>query len=212
MVSSTLCRFQEEDQMELLDLSELTDAVSVESQRSDPFMYDMIDRIRECDVPIEMTDLDVWSNYLNEQLYFMDKKVREFLKRTRYKRMVKDGYKTTSSIVFAWIYGRQPTPADGATCRMLNTLLKYYCTSYGGRTTFNGKPVYRVYHFSKFACNEKRPYSLKLRMEEANGTSNVFRAGPNHNVSKRTHGRRTDREDGKCEVERRCEGCGGDET
>lgn len=198
--------------MELLDLSELTDAVSLESQRSDPFMYDMVDMIRECDVPIEMTDLDVWSNYLNDELYFMDKKIREFLKKTRYKRMAKGGYRTTAQVVFSWIYGHYPAPEDGAKCRMVHMLLKYYCTSYTGQTTFHGKPVTRVYRFSKFSGNEKRPYSLKLRMEEANDTSNVFRAGPNHNVSKRTHGRRTDREDGKCEAERRCEGRGGDET
>ncbi len=186
--------------MELLDLSALTDAISNEGQQRDPEMDDVISRMRDDDameVPIELTDLDVWSNYMNDDLYEMDVKVREFLKRTRYQRLSKGGYRTTSSIVFAWIYGRQPEPRDGSVCRMLNTLLKYYCTSYTGRTTFKGKPVNRVYRFSKFSGNAKRPYSLKLRMEESNGKGDVFKAGPNSKVSKRTYGRRANRPDGE---------------
>ena len=185
--------------MDLLDLSALTDAISNEGQQRDPDVDDVVSRIRDddaLDVPIEFTDLDVWSNYMNDDLYEMDVKVREFLKKTRYQRQAKGGYKTTSSIVFAWIYGRQPEPKDGSVCRMLHKLLEYYCTSYTGRTTFQGKAVNRVYRFSKFSGNAKRPYSLKLRMEESNGSGDVFKAGPNHKVSKRTYGRRANRPDG----------------
>jgi len=186
--------------MDMLDLSALTEAISTERQRGDPDLDPIVDRLRDDDaleVPIELTDLELWSNYMNDDLYEMDVKVREFLKRTRYQRQAKGGYRTTASVVFAWIYGRQPEARDGAACRLLHKLLKYYCTSYTGATTFHGKPVTRVYRFSKFSGNAKRPYSLKLRMEEANGSGNVFKSGPNAGVDKRTHGRRADREDGE---------------
>ena len=184
----------------LLDTSELMHAVSTGRQRRDPEMEDIVARFRDDDaleVPIELTDMELWANYMNDDLYEMDVKVREFLKRTRYRRETsKDGYRTTVPAVFAWIYGRQPSPGDGSACRLLHALLKYYCTSYTGATTFHGKPVNRVYRFSRFSCNNKRPYSLRLRMEEAKGSNDVFRAGPGHKADKRTHGRRADRKDG----------------
>ena len=186
----------------MLDLSALTEAISTESQRGDPDVDSVVDRLKDDDaleIPIELTDLELWSNYMNDDLYEMDVKVREFLKKTRYQRQAKGGYRTTSSMVFAWIYGRQPEPRDGAACRLLHELLKYYCTSYTGKTTFHGKPVNRVYRFSKFSGNAKRPYSLKLRIEEARG-GNVFKSGPDSRVDKRTHGRRANRHDGEREA------------
>ena len=187
--------------MALLDTSELTRAISTERQRREPD-EGIIERFRtdsSLEVPIELTDLDLWGNYMNDDIYEMDVKVREFLKRTRYKRQSKNGYRTTASAVFAWIYGRQPEAADGAACRLLHALLRYYCTSYTGATTFHGKPVTRVYRFSKFSANGKRPYSLRLRLEEARGDvgESIFRDGPDSKVDKRTHGRRADREDGR---------------
>ena len=187
--------------MDMLDLSALTEAISTDRQRGDPDVDPIVDRLRDddaLDVPIELTDLECWANYMNDDLYEMDVKVREFLKRTRYQRQAKGGYRTTASVVFAWIYGRQPEARDGAACRLLHRLLKYYCTSYTGATTFHGKPVTRVYRFSRFSGNAKRPYSLKLRMEEATG-GNVFKSGPNSGADKRTYGRRANRPDGECE-------------
>ena len=185
--------------MDLLDFTKLTEAISSSSQRDDPFYDDVVEDLRgddSLDIPIEMTDLDVWANYMDEGIYFLDKKIREFLKKTRYKRESKDGYKTTAQVVFSWIFGRYPDPGDGSICRNIHTLLRYYCTRYTGRTTFNGKTVTCVYYFSKFSGNTKRPYSLKLRMEESDGTHNVFKHGPNHRADKRSHGRPADRKDG----------------
>ena len=200
----------------LLDTSALMGAVTNGSQRDDPMQRDIVDRLRDDDaleVPVELTDLDMWSNYINDDLYVMDKKVREFLKKTRYKRQEKNGYRTTASVVFAWIYGRQPEPRDGAACRLLHELLKYYCTSYTGATTYKGRPVSRVYRFTKFATNAKRPYSLRLRLEESDGKSGyVFRNGPNYRADKRSHGRRTDRGDGPRDAGRGGDGVGGDEA
>lgn len=179
--------------MSLMDTSELMNAIGGVSDEVDPDT-DIISRFRtdeSIEVPIELTDLDIWGNYTNDNLYVMDKKVREFFKKTRYKRQTKGGYRTTASIVFAWIFGRQPEPKDGHLFKMIHELLKYYCTSYTGSTTFKGKPVNRVYRFSKYAVSNKRPYSLRLRIEEAKdaNSSAIFRHGPGQDGDKRTHGR-----------------------
>lgn len=184
----------------MLDTSDLMDAIGAEKFGNKPEDQDVIERFRHdgmLDVPIELTDLDLWTNYINDDLYVMDVKVREFLKKTRYQRHKKGGYRTTASMVFAWIYGRQPSPADSAVCRMIHELLKYYCTSYTGKTTYNGKTVPRVYEFSKYATTNKRPYSLRLRLEEMDGSRNAFRAAGDGDREKRRHGRRKHSEDGK---------------
>lgn len=183
----------------MLDTSELYDAVGGNLRRNADHDEDIIARFRDedaLDVPIGITDLDIWANYVNDDLYVMDSKIRELLKKTRYQREKKGGYRTTASAVFAWIYGRRPEPGDGAACRMVHELLKYYCTSYTGATTYKGKKVQRVYEFSKYATVKKRPYSLKLRLEEADGRD-PFRAGTRDRVDKRRHGRREHREDGE---------------
>ena len=172
----------------MLDTSKLMEAVGGEPQEAS-----IIDRLRFDEslcVPVELTDADMWSNYINEDLYEMDKKVREFLKKTRYQRNKKGGYRTTASLVFAWIYGRQPVPADGAACKVLNEILKYYCTSYTGRTTYMGKTVPRVYEFSRYACDNRRPYSLKLRLEECDDGKDPWRGSPVDDSKKRRIGRR----------------------
>ena len=181
----------------MLDTSELMKAVGGEVQEPDD---DIINRLRFDDslnVPIELTDLDMWGNYINEDLYAMDKKVREFFEKTRYNRAKNNGYKTTASVIFAWIYGRQPRPEDGAACRMLHELLKYYCTSYTGATTYMGKKVSRVYEFSKYSVTHKRPYSLKLRLEESDAGKNPWRKSCVDDSKKRRRGRRKHSEDGE---------------
>lgn len=175
----------------MLDTSALFDAVG--GDRQDRPDESIVDRLRFDDslnVPIELTDADLWTNYINEDLYEMDKKVREFLKKTTWKRRKNNGYKTTASLVFAWIFGRQPEPGDGAACRMLHEILKYYCTSYNGPTTYMGKKVTRVYNFSKYAFENRRPYSLKLRLEESDGGKDPWRKSPVDDSGKQRHGRR----------------------
>lgn len=182
----------------MLDTSKLFEAVG--GDRVDQPDENIIDKLRFDDalnVPVELTDADLWINYINEDLYIMDKKVREFFSKTRYQREKKGHFKTTASLVFAWIYGRQPEAGDGAACRMLHELLKYYCTSYIGPTTYMGKKVSRVYEFSKYATTKKRPYSLKLRLEESKDGKNVWRLGNGANKEKRRHGRRKHSEAGE---------------
>ena len=181
----------------MLDTSELFEAVG--GNRQEQPDKDIIERFRlddSFDVPIELTDLELWANYINEDLYVMDKKLREFFKKTRYAREKKGGYKTTASVVFAWIYGRQPRAEDGAACRMLHELLRYYCTSFTGPTTFMGKKVTLVYEFSKYSTYNKRPYSLKLRLEECDDGKNPWRKRRDAGKAKRRNGRRKHSEDG----------------
>lgn len=182
----------------MLDTTELFDAVGGKPQEPEE---NIISRFRFDDslnVPIELTDADLWANYVNDDLYVMDKKIREFLKKTRYKRehSKKKMFRTTASLIFAWIYGRQPEASDGAACRMIHELLKYYCTSYTGTTTYMGKKVNRVYEFSRYATTNKRPYSLKLRLEESDGTKNIWRRSTVDNSKKRRKGRRSNSDDG----------------
>lgn len=181
----------------MLDASELFSAVGGDRQPEPE--KDVIERFRFDDslqVPIELTDLDLWSNYVNDDLYLMDRKLREFFAKTRKRREEKGGYRTTASAVFAWIYGRQPTAADGYACRMIHKLLEYYCTEYTGQTTYGGKKVSRVYRFSKYATRRKRPYSLRLRLEEAREGNDPWRKSPVAGKDKRARGRREHRADG----------------
>lgn len=180
----------------MLDSTELLVAIGGEVPEPEK---NVVERLRfedSLDVPIELTDAEVWANYVNDDLYVMDKKVREFLAKTRFAREKNGGYKTTASVVFAWIFGRKATPQDGAVCRVLNRLLEYYCTSFTGVTTFKGKKVPKVYKFSRYATKNKRPYSLRLRLEESNGTGKPFRKGPGSGKSKREQHRRADSSDG----------------
>lgn len=173
----------------MLDSSELLAAVGGEEPEPDK---DILERFRFDDslqIPIELTDLELWSNYINEDLYIMDKKIREFLKKIRWKQEQKGGYKTTASVMFAWIYGRKPTPSDGYATRIIHQLLRYYCTSFNGPTTFQGKKVSVVYKFSKYATRKKRPYSLRLRLEEAKDGQNIWRRSPISDEDKRVHSR-----------------------
>lgn len=181
----------------MLDVDELLVAVGGDAPEPDK---DILERFRFDDslqIPIELTDLELWSNYVNDDLYIMDKKIREFLKKIRWKQEQKGGYKTTASVMFAWIYGRQPTPADGYATRIIHQLLRYYCTSFNGPTTFQGKKVSMVYKFSKYATRNKRPYSLRLRLEEAEDGQNIWRRSPISDENKRIHGRRKHSNDGK---------------
>lgn len=176
----------------MLDSTELLLAIGGSVPDPDKNVLERLRFEDSLEVPIELTDAEVWGNYVNDDLYIMDKKIREFLSKTRFKREKNGGFKTTASIVFAWIFGRKPEPADGSVCRVVNKLLEYYCTSYTGATTFQGKRVSRVYKFSRYATKNKRPYSLRLRLEESNGEGKPFRRGPGSSKDKREHHRRTD--------------------
>ena len=152
----------------MLDISGLEGALHV---RRDEDREDIVERLRFDDalsVPIELTDEDMWSNYVNDDLYAMDVAVRGYLKKMRYVQERNKGFRTAAPLVFAYIFGRAPTSKDSAACRMLHMLLRYYCTDYTGKSTIGGQKFKVVYKFNRFAAKNKRPYSLRLRIEEAN--------------------------------------------
>lgn len=151
----------------MLDISALDGAMNVRRDDKD----DIVKRLRFDDalaVPIELTDEDMWSNYINGDLYAMDKALRAYLKKMRYVQERNKGFKTAVPLVFPYIFGRNPEPKDSAACRMLHELLRYYCTSYTGKSTIGGQKFNCVYKFNRYAAKNKRPYSLRLRLEEAN--------------------------------------------
>jgi hypothetical protein len=119
------------------------------------------------DLPHQLTDMDVWLNYCNDELYELDQAVRRILKKTRWKRQQSGSMKTAVPLMFLQIFGRSATPSDSRVCVMLHRLLKYYCTRYTGTSKIAGVRFTRVYHFSRYACNAKRPMSLRLRLEES---------------------------------------------
>lgn len=183
-----------------LDFDELFDVVGGNDQVPDEGIIERFRFDDALEVPKQLTDVELWGNYVNNDLYEMDKRVRGFLSDMRWNRRSKGGMKTTASLVFTHIFGRKPTPSDGHLFRWLHLLLKYYCTSYTGQTTFMGRKVNRVYKFSRFAATNKRPYSLRLRIEEMEEGANyaagaIWHKGPGQDRDKRGPGR-ADRKDG----------------
>lgn len=131
----------------------------------------VVDELRFDDaleIPRQMADVDVWNNYCNQRIYELDKMVRKYLQETRYKREKQHGMKTACPLLFAVLFGRKPGKSDTQVCRDLHILLRYYCTRHTGKSAIAGKRVVVVYHFSPYACRNKRPYSLRLRLEERN--------------------------------------------
>lgn len=126
---------------------------------------ELLEEAEGAQFPAQITDEATWANYCDEELYLLDKKVREYLKSMQWYSKSNNGFRTTAGLVFAWIFGRTPTAKDGAVCRKLNRLLNYYCTKVIGVTTINGKRVEKAYKFSSQGGQFKRPLSIKLRME-----------------------------------------------
>lgn len=154
-----------------LDISGLDDALRIDREPDGG----IIERLRfddALDVPIELTDEEMWSNYINDDLYEMDKALRRYFHKMRYVQERNKGFRTAVPLVFAYLFGRPPKPSDSYVCRMLHTLMKYYCTSYTGRSTIGGRRYERTYKFSRFCTKNRRPYSLRLRIEEANERGN----------------------------------------
>lgn len=138
----------------------------------------IVERLRfddALDVPHQLTDVDVWLNYCNDDLYNLDKAVRIVINKTRWSRKTKGYMKTAVPLMFMQIFGRRAEDRDSHVCKMMHRILEYYCTSFTGTTKIAGQRFNRVYYFSKYACRSKRPMSLRLRLEESNGSDNSFR-------------------------------------
>lgn len=130
----------------------------------------------EFDMPIALTDYELWQNYCDDELYDLDKALRKYLAKQKWRRRRDGGFKTSASLVFTYLFGRKPTQSDTRLTRKLNQLLRYYATRCSkGHARVNNKQYVRVYYFSKYASDNKRPYSLRLRMEEAEADGKGFR-------------------------------------
>lgn len=158
-----------------LDFDALNEVAQVDTEPDKT----IIERLRFDDaleVPHQLTDLDMWLNYCNDDLYHMDKAIRGYIKKSRWTRERRGQMKTALPLVFLALFGRKPEPSDSQACIMMHRLLVYYCTKYTGTSKISGQRFNRVYYFSKYAMRSKRPMSLRLRLEESNGSANSFRA------------------------------------
>lgn len=149
-----------------LDLVGFNKLVGVETDPDET----IIEQLRFDDaleIPHQLTDLDMWKNYTDDRLYELDKEVRAFINKSKYNVRRSRGYmKTAVPIVFMYIFGRAAGPEDSQICVILHRLLKYYATKVTGSTTLDRQRYTRVYYFSKYAMYGKRPYSIRLRLEE----------------------------------------------
>ena len=163
-----------------LDFTELTiEKLAEQTEREDYVTHNnrvqaLLDEHPGFEMPAGLTDAELWENYCDEELYLLEKKLREYFKSMASHAEHRGGYRTSCSLVFTWIFGKPPTPQDGAICRKLNRLLNFYAAKVTGETTINGKVVPKCYHISKYGTFKRRPLSVKLRMEvneEKNGQS-----------------------------------------
>ena len=154
-----------------LDFSELTiEKLAEQTEREEYVTHNnrvqaLLDEHPGFEMPAGLTDAELWENYCDEELYLLEKKLREYFKTMQYTAKNKGGYRTSCTLVFTWMFGRTPTPNDGAICRKLNRLLNFYAAKVTGETTINNKKVPRSYHISKYGTFNRRPLSVKLRME-----------------------------------------------
>ena len=170
-----------------LNFEELNALAGVSNEPDESF----IDSLRfdsELEIPMELTDLDVWANYCDDRLYELEKLVRDYFKRTRWKREQAKGQKTAVPLLFLHLFGRQPTAHDSQVCRYLHRILKYYSRSFTGETKINGKRVGRVYYFAPNCYRFKRPLSIRLRIEER-GEKNAFIKSPRNSEGKKSESR-----------------------
>lgn len=166
----------------------------------------IIERLRNesatFDVPWQLTDPQLWANYCDNDLYYLDKEVRRFLRKTTLHRQKQSkGQRTAVPLVFMWIFKRAPQPKDAQVCRKLHKLLSHYCTKWTGPSTINGVKYAKTYHFSQWSCKAtKRPYSLRLRLENLDdGKSpafNMYLTNDKRANAKRSKSRRGSQPDG----------------
>ncbi|MBQ0159318.1 MAG: hypothetical protein KBT28_01665 [Bacteroidales bacterium] len=154
-----------------LDFTELTiETLEKQTERDEYVTHhnrvqELLDANPGFQLPADLTDAELWENYCDEELYLLEKKLREYFLAMRSRSKSKNGYRTSCDLVFTWMFGRPPEAKDGALCKKLNRLLNFYAAKVTGATTINGKKIARCYHISKYGTFERRPLSVKLRME-----------------------------------------------
>lgn len=143
------------DTSELLDLAPCTETLADQSESGSL-----------CDSMLAgITDLKVWDNYTDDELYELDKAVRKWIKQTDVKKIYKGKIRTTAQLVFLWIFGRQPDQyKDTRIIKKLNTLLRYYSQKEIHQTKLDHRNARNVYEFGMNG-GHKMAYSIRLRLE-----------------------------------------------
>lgn len=155
-----------------LDFSELTiEKLAEQTERDDYVTHNnrvqaLLDEHPGFEMPVGLTDAELWENYCDEELYLLEKKLREYFKAQQSRAKNKNGYRTSAPLVFMWMFGRQPTQKDRGITTKLNRLLNFYAAKVTGKTTINGKNVEKTYHISKYGTFKRRALSVKLRIED----------------------------------------------
>ncbi len=126
----------------------------------------MLEESPGVELPADLTDLELWENYCDEELYLLEKKLREYFKAMMSRSVAKGGYRTSCQLVFVWMFGHKPDPkTDGPICKKLNRLLNFYAYEVTGNSQIAGKKFPKTYKISKYGTFGRRPLSVKLRME-----------------------------------------------
>ena len=148
------------------------------TKKAQPMNTVALDKLRDEDgfLPLGLTEVEAWENYTDDKLYEMDKLIRKWLRKTWCHRKSRGKMRTAVPLLFAYLYGRPPEPKDSQTCVMMHRILKYYCTRYTkSKSTIDYKEFTRVYWFSQYSNWNRRPYSLRLRIEEMEDGKDPFR-------------------------------------
>ena len=136
----------------------------------------VIARLKDADFqfPHAMANATTWERYVNDDLYYLDKAIREILLKTRHARIEQGGMKTNSRLMFITIFGEEPknNREDNNTLKLINRILSHYAKRKTNVTKVQGKRLRSVFHFTPGQFKDRRPgytplpISLKLRMEE----------------------------------------------
>ena len=136
---------------------------------------DIVDRLRiddSLDVPWQLTDVDLWNNYCDDRIYELDKRIRAYLKGTRYTREKKGKFKTAAPLVFLHLFGRRAEAADSQVCVDIHKILKYYFDK-PYMTYIMGRKVNKAYKVRPgYYIKRHRPMTLTLYAEYCEGTLN----------------------------------------
>lgn len=117
-------------------------------------------------MPWQLTKMEIWASYTDELLYELEKKVREFIKRTTAGRKYHNGQTIVVSQLFQYIYGRKAEPKDSKINRKLHEIMRYYAMKRTGPTTWRGKRVDSGVYKMSPSAGKRVPYSIRLRMEQ----------------------------------------------
>lgn len=111
-----------------------------------------------------------WANYSDDDLYMLEKLLRKWFavckESSRWMKTYKNR-KYTMGMVVEHIFGRKWDNAiDGRYSKKLKLLLQYYSTSVKSCGTIAGKKTRHTVYVIGSKRIDKRPYSLRLRIEE----------------------------------------------